>query len=85
MPTISYFFGIQIRMYVGDHPPPHFHVLYQGETFTFSLAGEPLEGNLGRTARRLVQEWASSHQAELVANWERAQRSEFLEKIAPLE
>jgi hypothetical protein len=27
MPTISEFFGILIRMYWDDHPPPHFHAL----------------------------------------------------------
>jgi hypothetical protein len=29
MPTISTFFGILIRMYLADHPPPHFHAAYQ--------------------------------------------------------
>ena len=28
MPTISAFFGILIRMYFNDHPPPHFHAIY---------------------------------------------------------
>jgi hypothetical protein len=28
MPEICRFFGIVIRMYFGDHPPPHFHVEY---------------------------------------------------------
>jgi hypothetical protein len=30
MPTISYFFGITILMPYNDHPPPHFHAVYQG-------------------------------------------------------
>jgi hypothetical protein len=40
MPIISTFFGIIIRMYFGDHNPPHFHVEFQGEkaTFTFDAA-----------------------------------------------
>jgi hypothetical protein len=29
MPEISRFFGIIIRMYFGDHNPPHFHAIYQ--------------------------------------------------------
>ena len=29
MPTISTFFGIAIRMFFSDHPPPHFHAVYQ--------------------------------------------------------
>jgi hypothetical protein len=28
MATISEFFGILIRMYWDDHPPPHFHAIY---------------------------------------------------------
>lgn len=28
MPTISEFFGIQIRMYYDDHYPAHFHAYY---------------------------------------------------------
>jgi Domain of unknown function (DUF4160) len=37
MPIISTFFGIIIRMYFGDHNPPHFHVEFQGEKATFTL------------------------------------------------
>ena len=28
VPTISRFYGIVIRMYANDHPPPHFHARY---------------------------------------------------------
>jgi hypothetical protein len=28
MPTISWFYGIAIRMYFLDHPPPHFQAMY---------------------------------------------------------
>ncbi|MGH8245244.1 MAG: DUF4160 domain-containing protein, partial [Gammaproteobacteria bacterium] len=30
MPKISEFYGIQIYMNAGDHPPPHFHAEYGG-------------------------------------------------------
>jgi uncharacterized protein DUF4160 len=39
MPIISTFFGIIIRMYFGDHNPPHFHVEFQGEKATFTFEG----------------------------------------------
>lgn len=29
MPTISFFYGIYISMYVDEHNPPHFHAEYQ--------------------------------------------------------
>ncbi|MCB0187951.1 MAG: DUF4160 domain-containing protein [Caldilineaceae bacterium] len=30
MPEVSRFFGVTIRMYFDDHPPPHFHAFYEG-------------------------------------------------------
>lgn len=30
MPILSIFFGIIVRMWHDDHPPPHIHVEYQG-------------------------------------------------------
>jgi hypothetical protein len=30
MPELSRFYGILIRMYFSDHPPPHFHAKYGG-------------------------------------------------------
>jgi hypothetical protein len=31
MPEISRFFGIIIKMFFDDHPPPHFHAEYGGD------------------------------------------------------
>jgi hypothetical protein len=31
MPEISRFFGISIKMFLDDHPPPHFHAEYGDE------------------------------------------------------
>jgi hypothetical protein len=28
MPTVSRFYGIDIRLNYADHPPPHFHAFY---------------------------------------------------------
>jgi hypothetical protein len=37
MPTIAYFYGIAIRMYFVDHPPPHFSRAIAGTRPTFRL------------------------------------------------
>lgn len=37
MPTVARFFGIVIRMYVKDHPPPHFHAIYGGREAYVSI------------------------------------------------
>jgi Domain of unknown function (DUF4160) len=43
-----------------------------------------LAGGLEPRALRFVQEWAALHRAEVLANWERARRSEPLLSIEPL-
>ena len=86
MPTISRFFGIDIRMYYEDHEPPHFHVYYA--EYSGSVAIESLEvteGHLPKRAFRMVLEWAIEHRRELLAKWARAQAHEPLRPIAPLE
>lgn len=82
MPTLSTFFGITVRMWHDDHPPPHIHVEYQGFEALVNIAtGEVTEGELPRKVASIIQEWSQVHQAELQANWRRAQRFEPLERI----
>ena len=85
MPTISFFYGILIRMFYNDHEPPHFHALY-GE-FQATIAIEELkvlEGELPRRALDLVLDWAELHQAELRENWRLARMKSAPRKITPL-
>ena len=66
LPTISYFYGIYVRMYVREHPPPHFHAVYGEFEANVSIdAGEIIEGGLPRNAAHLVKEWTTRHRAEL--------------------
>jgi hypothetical protein len=39
MPTISMFYGILIRMYLGkkEHNPPHIHAIYQNKKAIFDI------------------------------------------------
>ncbi len=49
MPEISRFFGIIIRMYFGDHPPPHFHAEYGGKRVKIEIARlAVIDGEFGR-------------------------------------
>lgn len=82
MPTLSIFFGIIVRMWHDDHPPPHIHVEYQGfEALVKISNGEVSEGELPRKVAAIVKEWCLVHQAELQDNWQRAQRFEPLDRI----
>ncbi len=86
MPVVSVFFGIVVRMFYQEHGVPHFHAEYQGQQATFTFDGALLAGALeSRTARRLIEEWATHHRADLEANWNRARAGEPLERIAPLD
>ena len=72
MPTIAYFYGIAIRMFFVDHPPPHFFASY-------------IEGHLPANAARLVRQWALARRGELEDNWRRARAGAALVKIAGLD
>src|SRR5439155_24948162 len=37
MPELSRFYDIIIRMFYGDHAPPHFHAVYQGEQVQINI------------------------------------------------
>ena len=86
MPTISFFYGIAIRMYFRDHAPPHFHAVYgEHEAFVAIETGEIVFGYLPKTAARLVSEWALARRAQLRNNWTRAQQSLPLERLPGLQ
>jgi hypothetical protein len=72
-------------MFVKDHPPPHFHVLFGEHRARVAIAtGEPIDGALPPRAARLVREWTDLRRAELEANWRRAEQMRPLEPIDPL-
>jgi hypothetical protein len=86
MPTLCIFDGIKILMYYRDHLPPHFHAERAEEAAEIGI--DPimiLEGELSRTTRAKVFEWAAIHQAELRANWELARAGLPLRQIEPLD
>jgi hypothetical protein len=72
-------------MYYREHGVPHFHARYGEWEASVSIATfETIAGHLPDRALRLVERWAALHQGELLANWERAQRQEAVERIDPL-
>jgi Domain of unknown function (DUF4160) len=86
MPVICTFFGIVIRMFFADHPPPHFHAEHQGQKASFDFNGELLAGSISsRRAKRLIREWALLHQFELMLNWRNIEQGQPLSQIEPLD
>ena len=86
MPQISRFFGIIILMYYDDHNPPHFHVRYGSQECLIKIDNlSVIEGKIPSRALGMVIEWATLHQNELMANWERAKALQTLDNIEPLD
>jgi hypothetical protein len=86
MPELSRFFGIIIRMYYDDHPPPHFHAFYGDLEMQVGI--DPiaiLNGRLPRRAVSMVVEWAALHQHDLMENWQRLKTQQTTIRIDPLD
>lgn len=85
MPTISFFYGLVIRMYFNDHAPPHFHVEYAEFKATVEIHSLVIPtGKLPRRAQMLVLDWAELHQAELLEDWQLCMNKQQPRQIAPL-
>jgi len=81
MPEITRFYGIIIKMFFGDHSPPHFHAIYGEYNALISIDSlEIIEGDLPKRAEKMVIEWASQYQSELLKIWH---TQEFI-KLPPL-
>ncbi len=62
----------EIRIWAGDHLPPHFHAI--GPDFEAFIVIETLEifrGKLPARVRRDVMAWAQTNRAALAAEWNR--------------
>ena len=70
MPELSRFYGIVIRMFFGDHVPPHFHAEYGEDGVVVRIDNlAVLAGHLPPRAMGLLIEWATLHQEELFEQW----------------
>ena len=55
MPEITRFYGIIIKLFFADHPPPHFHAIYGEYNALFNLETlEIIEGDLPNRATKMV-------------------------------
>jgi hypothetical protein len=82
MPEITRFYGIVIKLYFADHPPPHFHAIYGEYLGVFNIeTAEMIEGDIPVRARKLIQEWATLYQSDLMSIWQ----TQNFKKLPPLE
>ena len=72
MPVIARFYGILIKMYFSqrEHGVPHFHAIYGEYNAVFDTRTlDVIEGDLPQRAQKIVKEWATQYQQELLQMW----------------
>ena len=70
-----------IKIFFGDHPPPHFHAVYGEYNASIGIESlEIIEGDLPNRAEKMVIEWATLYQKELLDMW----NSQEFSKLPPL-
>ena len=70
MPEVARFYGIIIKIFFGDHSPPHFHAVYGEYNALVGINSLTIiEGDLPRRAEKMVIEWATLYQKELLKMW----------------
>lgn len=70
--------GLKIYIYSGEHPPPHFHVIYNGEENSFSiLDASPLypDGQLFEYFKN-IKKWHKINKEALVNAWNESRPSD---------
>jgi len=81
MPEITRFYGIISKMFFGDHAPPHFHAVYGEYNALISIESlEIIEEDLPSRAEKMVLEWATLYQQDLLNIW----NSQNFVKLPPL-
>jgi hypothetical protein len=80
VPRIASFQGLVVKLYFGDHPPPHVHI-YAGrvghpgvQAARFSIdSGDLIDGTRPAAKLAAATSWCRRHREALSADWGRAQ------------
>jgi len=89
MPTISFFYGVLIKMFFKDakkHHLPHIHAEYQDSVAVYAIkTGKKITGKMPRAKHKLIVAWLEIHKDALLANWALAVAGEDLFTIKGLD
>jgi hypothetical protein len=71
MPVVHRFDGFVVRIYFGDHNPPHVHVVGPDFEALVSISDLAiLEGAIPPKFSREALEWIAANKADLLRKWE---------------
>lgn len=86
MPKISRFYGIEISIFLEDHPPPHFHARYAEYEAQVRISdGEIMRGRLPPRAAKLVRLWTRRYNVAILRCWQSVQEFGIVERVPPME
>ena len=72
MPTLHRFSDCRVVMYIGDHPPPHVHVLLRdGRDCTVDMETLEIKGKVAERDIRDALAWLNREQSLLSNEWSR--------------
>ncbi len=72
MPTLQRFFDCRVLMYLGDHPPPHVHVvLRDGRNCIVEIESLLVIGKLAGREIRDALNWIEHEKTFLLNEWQR--------------
>ncbi|APA83251.1 DUF4160 domain-containing protein [Francisella tularensis] len=71
MPTIAEIFGYYVRMFYGDHNPPHIHIYKKKECVAIVNIKtlETAESKLNPKQENNIKNWVNNNQDKLLKIW----------------
>ena len=88
MTELSRFYGIKVAIHMevnAQHNIPHVHAKYGEYNASFDFNGEKLAGDFPNTATNLMKEWILDNLDEVQNSWDKINKGEKPNKIAPLQ
>ncbi len=73
---VTHLNGLKIQIFSKEHPPPHFRVIYNGETANYKISDcTKLNGGLNKWYRN-IKKWHEINKFKLVQVWDETRPSD---------
>lgn len=69
--------GLKFELFSNEHPPPHFRIIYNGQSNNFTIKDcQPLNGNGLKKFFKNIQKWHIENKVMLIETWNRTRPSD---------
>lgn len=67
---VSFSDGYKMEIFADEHPPPHFRVMYKGDSNTYRIDDcKPMHGDALRRHYRWIRTWHAKNRTRLIEVW----------------